>query len=171
LPSLKRLQQKYRTKNIHYDTINRVRLYIINHLFDKLDADSLAEIANLSKYYFLRLFKEITGERLFTYILRLRLEYIAHMLITTDLSLSQIILQGMHYESKHSLSKAFKKYFGISPSEYRMMHFQSDDLSKDINQGISENDNMAVLTNTETDNLRTGIHKYANKYIEYEESF
>lgn len=87
-------------------------------MFDNLEIDSLARIANLSKFYFLRTFKFVTGENTGSYIQRLRLEYIAHLLLTTNLSLSEIIRQ-VNYQSRHSLSKAFSKHFGISPSEYK----------------------------------------------------
>lgn len=121
LPKLKRWKQKNRTKNIHNEIINRAIIYINQHLFDNLDIDSLSQLANLSKFYFLRTFKNITGENAGSYIQRLRLEHIAHLLLTTNLSLSGIIRQ-INYQSKHSLSKAFSKHFGISPSEYKERH-------------------------------------------------
>lgn len=121
LPTLKRWRQKYKTKNIHNAIINRIIIYINQYLFDNLNVDYLSQLANLSKFHFLRTFKAVTGENVGGYIQRLRLEFIAHILLNTNLSLSGIIRQT-NYQSKHSLSKAFSKHFGVSPSEYRRKH-------------------------------------------------
>ncbi|WP_029902412.1 zinc ribbon domain-containing protein [Prevotella sp. 10(H)] len=121
LPSLKRQQQKNTTKKIHYEIVNNVLTYINNHLFEELDAERLSKVANLSKFYLIRVFKDITGESIGNYMLRIRLEYIAHLMVTTDLPLNDIV-NDVHYHSRHSLSKAFKKYFGLSPLEYRQAH-------------------------------------------------
>lgn len=118
LPRLKRWRQKQETQNIHNQTINEITSYINSHLFEALDSDELAQMSNLSKYYFRRIFKEIVGENVGTYIQRLRLEYIAHKLLSTDMTLSQIAEQT-YYQNKFSLSKAFKKHFGISISAYK----------------------------------------------------
>lgn len=121
LPTLKRWMQKTKTKNIHNEIINRITIHINQHLFDNLDIDTLARMANLSRFYFLRTFKYVTGENAGSYIQRLRLEYIAHLLLTTDLSLSGISCQ-VNYQSRHSLSKAFSKHFGISPIQFKQRY-------------------------------------------------
>lgn len=119
LPTLRRWHQKEETMNIHHETINRIKAYIDQNLFQDLDAVELVRIANLSLFHFRRIFKAVTGENIGTYVQRLRLEYVAHLLIATSLRTSQI-LEQTNYQTKFSLAKAFRKHFGVSMSIYRM---------------------------------------------------
>jgi len=126
LPTLSRWKQKEETENVHFEIINRVLVYINRHLFEVADTTVLADVAGLSLYYFRRIFKEVTGENVGSYIQRLRLEYIAYKLITTDSSLMKL-LKSVPVYTKSSLSKAFRKHFGLSPTEYRVRHRLSDE--------------------------------------------
>ena len=88
-----------------------------------LNTEQLSKIAGLSKFHFLRIFKEYTVESIGVYVQRIRLEHIAHLLLTANFSLNNIVLQT-NYQTKHSLSKAFKKHFGLSPSDYKQQYKQ-----------------------------------------------
>lgn len=118
LPKLKRWKQKLETSNIHHQKIQDIIVHINNHLFDSLDTDRLSDMSGLSKYHFRRVFQTVTGENIGIYIQRLRLEHIAHLLVSTDFTLNQI-LEQTSYQTKFSLAKAFKKHFGIPASQYR----------------------------------------------------
>lgn len=124
LPTLNRWKQKAETQNIHEETIGRITNYIQEHLFEKLEMDELLQMSKLSKYHFREVFKNITGENIASYIQRLRIEQIAHLLLSTELTLEQIAKQT-NYQTKNSLSKAFKKHFGISTTEYKKQKKQS----------------------------------------------
>lgn len=121
LPTLNRWKQKQETYVIHKQAIQSIIIHINNHLFDSLDMDELISMSRLSKFHFRRVFKAITGENIASYIQRLRIEQIAHLLISTDFKLEQII-QQTSYQTKFSLGKAFRKHFGLSTSEYRKLH-------------------------------------------------
>lgn len=51
-------------------------------------------------------------------ILKIRMEYVGNMLLTTSEPLS-IIAQKTGFSSQYHLSKAFKEFYGISPDQYR----------------------------------------------------
>ena len=121
LPNIKRWKQKINTAHVQYDLIIRVQEYINRHLFDDLDSEKLSHVAGISKYYFRRLFKAVCGENMGMYIQRLRLEYIAFKLITTDISVPKLLGQ-INYQNKHTLSRAFKSYFNCSIPEFRKKH-------------------------------------------------
>lgn len=106
---------------MQYGLIIRVQEYISRHLFDDLDSDRLSNIAGISKYYLRRVFKAVCSENIGVYIQRLRLEYIAFKLITTDVSVPKL-LGEINYQNKHTLSRAFKSYFNCSISEFRKKH-------------------------------------------------
>lgn len=124
LPTLNRWRQKVETQNIHEETIGKITNYIQEHLFEKLEMDELILMSQISKYHFREVFKKVTGENIASYIQRLRIEQIANLLLSTEMTLEQIAEQT-NYQTKNSLSKAFKKYFGISTTEYKKQKKQS----------------------------------------------
>ena len=121
LPEIKRWKQKINTAHIQYELVIRVQEYINCHLFDDLDSEKLSQIVCISKYHFRRLFKAVCGDSLGNYIQRLRLEYIAFKLISTNISVPEILSQ-INYQNKHTLSRAFKNYFNCSIPEFRKRH-------------------------------------------------
>ncbi|NDW17892.1 helix-turn-helix domain-containing protein [Dysgonomonas sp. 216] len=118
-PTLKRWARKEDTQNEYHKSINKVLDYINDHLNEKPDLDTLSQIANVSPFHFHRIFKAIIGENLGGYVQRLRLEFVARQLRTTDDSLDKLS-EKVGYNSQQALSKAFKKHFGIPPSVYKI---------------------------------------------------
>lgn len=118
LPTLKRWKQKVETENVHEEIIGRITNYIQEHLFEELEMDELISMSRLSKYHFREVFKKVTGENIASYIQRLRIEQIANLLLSTEMTLEQIANQT-NYQTKNSLSKAFRKHFGVSTTEYK----------------------------------------------------
>ena len=106
------------TYNDYVQRINKVVAYINNHLDETLDLKTLANEAALSDFHFHRIFKALKGEAIGGYITRLRLEATARLLRYTALTIEEIAF-NIGYETTASLSKAFKKQYGISPTEYR----------------------------------------------------
>ena len=106
------------TYNDYIQRINKVVAYINNHLDETLDLKKLANEAALSDFHFHRIFKALKGEAIGGYITRLRLEATARLLRYTALTIEEIAF-NIGYETPASLSKAFKKQYGISPTEYR----------------------------------------------------
>ena len=106
------------TYNDYIQRINKVVAYINNHLDETLDLKKLANEAALSDFHFHRIFKALKGEAIGGYITRLRLEATARLLRYTALTIEEIAF-NIGYETTASLSKAFKKQYGISPTEYR----------------------------------------------------
>ena len=106
------------TYNDYVQRINKVVAYINNHLDETLDLKTLANEVALSDFHFHRIFKALKGEAIGAYITRLRLEATARLLRYTALTIEEIAF-NIGYETPASLSKAFKKQYGISPTEYR----------------------------------------------------
>lgn len=106
------------TYNDYIQRINKVVAYINNHLDETLDLKTLTNEAALSDFHFHRIFKALKGEAIGGYITRLRLEATARLLRYTALTIEEIAF-NIGYETPASLSKAFKKQYGISPTEYR----------------------------------------------------
>lgn len=164
LPTLNRWKQKKETDNIHFNTISKIIDHINSHLFDTSEIKVLAEMSHLSTFHFRRVFKSITGENIASYIQRLRLEHIAHLLTTSGLTLSQIISIS-NYQTKYSLSKAFRKHFGITASEYRKRHSkQHSDPNCNFQAPSIKYINAIKVLYIEVGNAYRNTNRYLNKW-------
>ncbi|MDN3664778.1 GyrI-like domain-containing protein [Algibacter miyuki] len=108
------------------DYIKRVNLalsFIDTHLNSNvLSLESISEVASFSPFHFHRIFKIIIGETLNSYINRKRLEQAAAALIhKKDLTVTEIAMQS-GFSSNSSFSRAFKKFYAVSPSVFRTNH-------------------------------------------------
>lgn len=84
-------------------------------------SDEITEIAQMlqmSPYYFSRLFKQSTGLTPHQYLLKCRIEQVKQLLKTTDLSLATVATQVGFVDQSH-LARHFKRQVGILPSQFR----------------------------------------------------
>jgi len=107
---------KQTTKDEYLQSIYKVIYYIEQNYSDDLTLEELSRVAGFSKYHFHRIFGSIMGESLSDYIRRVRLSS-TMIKFKTELNITQIA-QISGYETNASFSKAFKKYFGITPKEF-----------------------------------------------------
>jgi AraC family transcriptional regulator len=134
-----KLSTKKKTTEDHQERINKVLTYIKKHKSESHSVKQLAIVACYSPFHFHRIFSAFTGESLLSYIRRIRLEAAASMLSYGKESIIQIALE-VGYESHGAFTKAFRGYFGVSPSEYRVSpvhieksnHQLTTDIIKDI---------------------------------------
>ena len=97
--------------------------YIKKNLSGDLSLETIAKVACYSPFHFHRLFKAITGETLLQYISRLRAEKAAADLLHTELPVTEIALKWGFIEHS-AFTRAFKKYYGCSPTEFRQQNNQ-----------------------------------------------
>jgi AraC-like DNA-binding protein len=81
----------------------------------------LARETGLSRTAFATRFRAATGESPIHHLAKIRLSQAAAYLSTADLTLEAIAART-GYASNASLSKAFKRHFGVSPGTYREAH-------------------------------------------------
>lgn len=98
--------------------VGEIKQYIEEHLGDDLSRNTLAELACLNPSYLARLFRSKTGYSLVDYITKRKIKRVQKMLLTTDLSVSQIAFE-LGYTNMPYFSKVFKKETGCTPVEYR----------------------------------------------------
>ncbi|MEH6445099.1 MAG: AraC family transcriptional regulator [Oceanospirillaceae bacterium] len=93
--------------------------YIDQHLDEELNLALLSEVACFSKFHFHRQFCEYTGISLFKYLQLLRLKRASYQLVfNLDISVLDIALDAQ-FSSSESFSRAFKKTFAQTPSQFR----------------------------------------------------
>lgn len=111
--------ENYPVANILKYNIQHILLHIRNNIQRNITVDELADIACFSKDHFSRVFKTITGLTPCDYIISKRIERAQFLLLTTDLSQSQIIDQA-GFRSASYFSRIFKKFTSYSPTQYRL---------------------------------------------------
>lgn len=92
--------------------------YIEDNLDNKIELKELADKAFLSKYHFHRVFHSVVGEPVAEYIRKRRLKEAASELITTDNKIVDIALK-YQFSSQEAFTKAFKRFYGVPPREFR----------------------------------------------------
>ena len=108
----KNIEANYKTR------INRVFEYIDQNLESNLSLQSVSEVAFFSPFHFHRIFKFVTGETLNEYITRKRIEKSASDLLHKNIT-STKIAHNYGFSDNSSFSRAFKKYFKVSPTDFK----------------------------------------------------
>jgi AraC-like DNA-binding protein/ligand-binding sensor protein len=102
----------------HASALRKAERFIWENYTRKISLQEIAAASGLSAPYFSTIFKEEMGENLSAYLNRLRVEKASHLLIETELSLSEIA-GACGFEDQSWFSKIFKCYTGQSPGKYR----------------------------------------------------
>lgn len=108
-------------KATRHELIRRIGL-AVNFIHDaytnEIDLDEMCRTAGLSKFHFLRVFKEVYGCSPRQYLIKIRLDKAQRLLVQEDMTISQIAWQ-LGYCEPASFTRAFRRHFGYSPEAYR----------------------------------------------------
>ncbi|PIQ27362.1 hypothetical protein COW36_15540 [bacterium (Candidatus Blackallbacteria) CG17_big_fil_post_rev_8_21_14_2_50_48_46] len=113
LPALRKT-----TREELHKRLNQARDCLYSDTKQRHSLDHLAQIACLSKYHFLRLFRAAYGCTPYQYQLQLRIEKSAQLLRCTKLSVQDIAF-SMGFDDPSSFSRLFYRQWGLYPSQYR----------------------------------------------------
>ncbi|MDA6070882.1 AraC family transcriptional regulator [Flavobacterium sp. AC] len=108
----KEIQADYKNR------INQVFEFIDKNLESDLSLNAVSEIAFFSSFHFHRVFKFVTEQTLHEYVKRRRIEKSASDLLHKNITATEIA-HKYGFSDNSSYSKAFKKYFGVSPTEFK----------------------------------------------------
>ncbi len=100
------------------EAINRAIDYILEHIEEDVTLDAVAKYCHFSKYYFSRLFKAQTGESVYAFIKRVRLEQSAFRLKTEQERRITEIGADYGYSSSN-YSSAFRQHYRMAPADFR----------------------------------------------------
>lgn len=103
-----------RSLNFIKDSIS----YICCNFNRPLTLEEVSRNAGVSKYYFVRVFHEVTGESFVKYLNKVRCDYAKQLLLNSDKPISRICEECGFFAPSY-FSRTFKKYVGVLPSEYR----------------------------------------------------
>ena len=106
-------------KEDYIKRINNIFLFIDENLDQELNLETIANIGFYSPFHLHRIFKAITNETINEYITRKRIEKTASILLhKREITISELSLQ-YGFNSNSSFTRTFKKFYGISPTEFR----------------------------------------------------
>ena len=106
------------TEENYRQRIEYVMQYIGDNLDKEIEMTTLSAISGVSSFHLHRIIKAYTGESIGAFIVRTRVETAAKLLLYSNMAISDIAYR-VGYNVPTSLSKAFVKHYGISPTQYR----------------------------------------------------
>ena len=98
--------------------VKKAMLYIQENYSRDISLDDVSSQVNISPYYFSKLFKQETGGNFIEYLTEVRLRNARELLKDSGLSIKEICAES-GYSDPNYFSRIFKKYEGVTPSEFR----------------------------------------------------
>jgi AraC family transcriptional regulator len=96
----------------------RVKEFIDVQIPHEITISDLSAVAGLSRYHFIRAFKDTVGCTPYQYILSERFRRARSLLSRPDLSLGDVARAVGFSDSSH-LSRVFRKFAGVTPIAFR----------------------------------------------------
>lgn len=87
-------------------------------LSGELDLEDLAKVAHLSKFHFIRRFRQLTGNTPIQYFIHLKMQHACRLLDSSEDPIKRIAA-AVGYEDPYYFSRIFKRVIGVSPQHYR----------------------------------------------------
>ena len=85
---------------------------------EQISVENLSKMCNLSKSYFCRVFKSVTGKTAMEYLSEYRLKLADAMLCDSNNTIAYVA-ESCGFESFSYFCRSYKKYYGIKPSDRR----------------------------------------------------
>lgn len=100
------------------EIVNQAINYIMQNIGEDIKIEDVADHCNFSKYYFSRIFKEETGESIYAFIKRVKMDQSAFRLkVEREKTITDI---GFEYGySPSNYSSVFKEHHKASPAKFR----------------------------------------------------
>lgn len=100
--------------------------YLHRHYTEKLTLPQIAEQAGLHPNYLCARFKKVMGKTIYSYLTDIRLEHAKGLLVTSELSASEIA-QKCGFHSVGFFIKKFKTRYNMTPKQYQKQLFRPND--------------------------------------------
>jgi AraC-like DNA-binding protein len=91
-----------------------------------LSLDEVAEFVGLSKYYFAREFRRVTGYTFVTYVNLMRCERAKVLLAQNKLNIGEVG-RACGFSNQSYFTRTFRAYTGRLPGVYRETHLQKNE--------------------------------------------
>jgi AraC-like DNA-binding protein len=101
-------------------SISRILNYIHTNLDKTFDINAMSDSLGLSYSYVRRVFSQEMGENILNYVYKMKIDAAKKMLNKTGLSAEEIA-RNLGFYNRQSFYRFFKKFEGITPSEFRQI--------------------------------------------------
>lgn len=98
--------------------VQEFKKYIYDNCDKNISLEQLADHVHLSKFYFIKVFKDAFNTTPLAYIKNLKSEKASRLLLNTQLPINEVSNQ-LSFNSQQAFSRWFKRTFKVSPLEYR----------------------------------------------------
>lgn len=102
----------------HKQIIHESAAYIRQKYDRIVDVDELADLAGLSKYYYIKLFKEHTRLTPYEYVINQRIIAAKKLLYASDLKVAEVS-ETVGFNDECNFIRTFKRITGVTPLQYR----------------------------------------------------
>jgi AraC-like DNA-binding protein len=116
-----RIREEHYLKPYISDHLSRAKRFIDENCCTAIDLQAISEFSFLSKFHLIRLFTRQYGITPHQYLTERRIQAAKRLLASQKTVMETCYHIG--FESPNSFSAAFRKYTGVSPSEYRKKQF------------------------------------------------
>lgn len=163
------IKENQQIEREYISRINRAFDYIESNIDKQFTLEEIASIANFSKFHFHRIFQAIIGETPFQFILRLRLEKAASLIVSNPKETITEIAIKCGFTDTSVFSRNFKSYFNKSASQYRKDKQEKSNLSQldSKAQQVEDKSFMYFCSSSNTIKWRTNME--LNKSVEVKE--
>lgn len=111
-------------KRVEKRVVRVVLDYLDHHFVENVSLRSLSEVAGLSEFHLLRVFRTAVGLPPHAYVIQKRVDH-ARRLLLTGLSIADVSLEAGFADQSH-FTRAFKGIVGITPGRYRSSNSVQD---------------------------------------------
>ncbi|MCD7735790.1 MAG: AraC family transcriptional regulator [Lachnospiraceae bacterium] len=98
--------------------------YIANHYLEEITLTSVANHFGIGKYSLSRIFSNVLGCSFTSYVNTLRMDYAVMLMMNTDMNIFRIAMEA-GYNNQQTFNRIFKKTYGCTPKQYRMVRMGS----------------------------------------------
>ncbi len=121
---VRNISEKYNSNQreipINHNKIDQILSHIRQNVYDNdlTKINFLADKFNMSQSSISTYFKRKTGESIHQYVTKYKMKLVEYRLEHTEFTIAEIAYQ-LGYTDESHLTKTFKKYFAMSPKQYR----------------------------------------------------
>lgn len=104
----------------HEDGLQKkIVAYVEEHFMEYgFGLSAIAEHCSLSEAYFSQIFKELIGENFSSYVEKKKMEYAYGLIMESDITIDEVA-EKTGYSNTNAFRKAYKRFYGVTPSQTR----------------------------------------------------
>jgi AraC-like DNA-binding protein len=109
------IRNRFETTN---SRLKRIHEFLMKNYQKDIDLKTVAEVAHMAPASVCRFFRQSTGQTLFQYLNKIKIDYACQLLLNTDLNILDICYDCGFNNLSH-FNKQFRKFRGTTPTRFR----------------------------------------------------